>query len=133
MDAILVPTLIFLAMARLGAGEPATAGSPLARALRRARDSGLEIMVILAVATALEVLVAQGELRSAAVLLGAIDADALGPLTRVVLDHADTDFVHQGGRIRASLTPDELARATERGAVMDDQALVAFTLEALMD
>jgi hypothetical protein len=130
MDAILVPALMFLATARLATGDAAAAAAPLAHALRRARDSGLDVIMIVLVATAVDPLVAIGSVPDAAVVLGALDAEAFGPLTPHVVGHVDT-FEDTAALIRAALPPGELADATERGAAMDGRATVAFVLEAL--
>ncbi len=133
MDAILVPTLMFLAMARLATDQAQAAIEPLEKALRRARDSGLDVIAIILIATSFDLLTATGSLVDAAVLLGAIEGDAFGPLTSLIVGHVDNDFERSAVSVRASLPPHELDAATARGAAMDSRAVIAFTLGALAD
>jgi hypothetical protein len=76
------------------------------------------------------VLAASGSLDDAALLLGALIAEAFGPLTAHV-----TAQVHTFGpcreEIRSAVRPDALADLEARGATMDGRAVVAFALEAL--
>ena len=133
MDAILVPALMFLTMARLATDQAAAAIAPLEQALRRARDSGLDVIVIMLIASTFDLLTALGSFSDAAVLLGGVEVDAFGPLTSLVAGSPDNDFERSAVRVRASLAPNELDDARARGAAMDSRAVIAFALDALAD
>lgn len=130
MDAIVVPALMFLTMARLALGDFTAASDPLARALRRARDSGLDLMVILLAESTVELLVATGRHEPAAVLVGAIQQGTLGPLTQHVMATVET-FAPAVDQIRAELRPGDRTAAEATGAALDARAVVAFALDAL--
>ena len=117
MDAIVVPALWFLAMARLATDQAQAAMVPLEQALRRGRDSGLDVIAIMLIATTFDLLTTTGSFSDAAVLLGAIEAEAFGPLTGLVVGNPDNHYERSAVSVRASLPQHELDDATSRGGV----------------
>jgi hypothetical protein len=130
MDAIVVPALMFLTTARFRLGDFEAAADPLVRALRRARDSGLDLMVILLVEAAMELLVATERHDVAAVLVGALCEGSLGPLANLLVSGFET-FQPAVDRIHAELPAAERATAEAHGAALDARAVVAYALGAL--
>jgi predicted ATPase/class 3 adenylate cyclase len=130
MDAIVVPTLWFLATARRALDDNVGAVPPLARAVELARDSGIDMMLVFLVESAMEMLVVGGRVEDAAVLLGALDADTVGPLATAITGGLES-FAPAAEELRATSPPEVRAAAEARGAAMDSRAVLAFTLDAL--
>jgi predicted ATPase/class 3 adenylate cyclase len=130
MDAIAVPTLWFLAIARCAVGDFEGAADPLARALRRARDSGLELMLAFLVEFAVTVLAATERHEPAAVLLGALDHDVLGSMASAFVTGLES-LDSSAERIRAHFDRADLHALEARGAEMDARRVVSFCIEAL--
>ena len=130
MSAILTPSLASLAEARIRQGRVSDARAPARRTLTLSREGGFDVMAIVALELALRVLHADGDTRAAAVVLGGIEADAIGPATSVILGNMPW-FPAHATDIRAAPADDEFEAARARGAAMDALAVITFALQAL--